>query len=526
MPPARPVPPRPHRVPLGGTNRRLSFERRLWLWLLALLLPSLILAAFLLHREHVMAVPAALAVALLAIAALIAASSFTDQIIRPLQTLTNVVAALREDDFSFRARGARRGDSLGDLALEINALAATLQSQRSSALEALTLVERVMATMQSPVLAFDAASRLRLYNAAAASAFSLSGAIGLNPTGRSAAELNLAALLEVDDQQLFPAGLPDHPVAPGTPRFSVRRSAFRLRGEPHTLFVLADVSVALREQERQAWQRLIRVLGHEINNSLTPIKSIAATLRSRIPAAHLVPDLALELAPDRASDRTENPSLTPQALHDLDRGLAVIEDRAASLNRFLEAYRQLSTLPPPRLQPVPLAPMLERVALLELRLAVTLLPGPPATLLADPDQLQQVLINLIQNAADAALEGAAARRSSPSAEIASPRDKVGATDEATELGRVSPVPAVEITWTLGGGKSHYASVTITDNGLGLLNPVNLFVPFYTTKPTGSGIGLALAKQILTAHQATLTLTNRVGSQGCIAELHLPLSHSE
>lgn len=501
---------RPNRVPLGTTNRRLSFERRLRLWLLALLLPTLVLAALLLYTAHIAFIPSALVLLLLALAALIAASSFVDQVVRPLQTLANVVAALREDDFSFRARGARRGDSLGDLALEINALAATLQSQRSSALEALTLVERVVGSMQSPVLAFDHESRLRLYNAAAERLFTLTGASRQSPIGRTAEELHLTSLLAVNDQELYPAAPATNTAdegdlrVSGGPRFSVRRTAFRLRGEPHTLLVLADVAAALREEERQAWQRLIRVLGHEINNSLTPIKSIAATLRSRIPSSESIPvEDTSRPEGDSQSDaptRHHPPQHLPaDNLRDLSRGLAVIEDRAASLNRFLEAYRQLSTLPPPRLQPVPLAPLLERIALLETRLPVLVQPGPAATLLADPDQLQQVFINLIQNAADAALEAAATTHTRAAA------------------------PTVEIAWQLGATGSPHAAVTITDNGLGLLNPVNLFVPFYTTKPTGSGIGLALAKQILTAHQATLTLTNRPEAQGCIAELCLPLA---
>ena len=148
-------------------------------------------------------------------------------------------------------------------------------------------------------------------------------------------------------------------------------------GVPHTLFVLADVGAALREEERLAWQRLIRVLGHEINNSLAPIKSIAGSLRSRLP--------------------------TTTALPGFERGLAVIEDRADSLNRFLQAYQRLSRLPAPNLQPTPLSLLLSRVVPMEVRLAVHVVPGPEVTLHADPDQLQQLLINLIRNAADAAL---------------------------------------------------------------------------------------------------------------------------
>jgi nitrogen fixation/metabolism regulation signal transduction histidine kinase len=424
------------------------------------------------------------ALAVFALVWLIAAGAFVEQIIRPMQTLANVVAALREDDFSFRARGARRGDALGDLALEINALAGTLQGQRSSALEALTLVERVMTSMQSPVLAFDAQDRLRLHNAAADRAFGLTRQAS---DGRTAVELKLDPLLLVADEETYSDAGRIPNARTSALRYVVRRTTFRLRGVPHVLLVLSDVGAALREEERLAWQRLIRVLGHEINNSLTPIKSIAGSLRGRLP---------------------ETSTQTQDLNRDLNRGLAVIEDRAASLNRFLQAYQQLSSLPAPRLEPVQLRPLLERVVHLEQRIEVQVAPGPELTVLADPDQLQQALINLVQNAVDAALEAA------------SNEDRMVDASEHEE-------PSVQVGWS---GYSNRASkqpmpteaiIRISDNGLGLMNPVNLFVPFYTTKPNGTGIGLALAQQIVIAHKGSLTLTNRSDGAGCVAEMRLP-----
>lgn len=472
------------RVALGKSNRRLSFERRLRLWLTFFFAPVLLFASLFLYQLQASLGTAIAALVLLGLAWLIAVTVFVEQLLRPLQTLSNVVAALREDDFSFRARGARRGDALGDLALEINALAGTLQTQRSAALEALTLVERVMGSMQSPVLAFDEHHRLRLHNAAADRAFSLARPAS---DGRTAEELHLDALLQVPDEGIHPATAHGSSDLSG-PRYAVRRATFRLRGVPHVLLVLSDVGAALREEERQAWQRLIRVLGHEINNSLTPIKSIAGSLRARIP-----------MPSPNATDVITQP-ISAENLRDITRGLAVIEDRAASLNRFLQAYQKLSTLPAPRVQAVPLGPLLERVVHLETRVPIRLLPGPDATLLADPDQLQQVLINLIQNATDAALEAHVAGASSRPNETASE-------------------PSVELAWSL---QDTYAAIRIVDNGLGLLNSVNLFVPFYTTKPTGNGIGLALAQQILIAHKGAVSLANRTDAPGCVAEVRLPL----
>jgi two-component system, NtrC family, nitrogen regulation sensor histidine kinase NtrY len=431
------------RLPLGRSRRRLSFEKRLRLWLYLMGIPMLALSIFLLAEHD--ASWQSLSISALAIVFVwtLAVSFLTEQVVRPMQTLANVVAALREDDYSFRARGARRNDALGDLALEVNALAGMLQAQRTGAIEAMALLERVMASMESPVLAFDLDGRLLMLNAAGERAFGTSSARAL---GRSAEELNLAHLLATEDGELIVLQQKKQ-----TDRWVVKRSAFRLRGVRHTLLMLSDVSKALRDEERLAWERLIRVLGHEINNSLTPIKSIAGSLRARLAA-------------------TESSA-------DFERGLAVIENRAESLNRFLQAYRQLMGLPTPKLERISLAALITRVVHLEARLAVAILASEDVVVYVDADQIEQALINLIRNAVDAAL--------SPDAANETP-------------------PCVQLRWKRSGQE---VVISVLDSGLGLTNAANLFVPFYTTKPNGTGIGLILAQQIAEA-------------QGCIAELRL------
>jgi two-component system nitrogen regulation sensor histidine kinase NtrY len=463
---SRPSPPR-QRLSLGPTRRRLKYEQRIRIWLTALALPTVLCTALLAWKYSDSLLIASATAITLAIVWAIAAGYFFEQLIRPLQTLANVVSALREDDFSFRARGARRGDSLGDLALEINALAGTLQSQRSAARDALTLVERVMTAMQSPVLAFDNAGHLRLLNPAAESAFHLQRRSAL---GHSAAELNLTSLLHASDEALYTNSISTLDTSPAA-RWSVRRTTFRLHGVPHTLLVLSDVAAALREEERLAWQSLIRVLSHEINNSLTPIKSLAGSLRTRLPQHSM-----------------ENKLTVPSELH---RGLTVIEERADSLNRFLQSYQQLTRLPTPKLQRLSLGTLLDHVIQLETRVPIDLQPGPSVHLLADPDQLQQLLINLLRNAAEAALN----------------------TEETS-----ATAPLIVVSWTATPSQ---ATLHICDNGPGLINPANLFVPFYTTKPEGSGIGLVLAQQIATAHKGSITLSNNPDAPGCTAEFRLP-----
>ena len=450
------------RVPLGRTRRRLSFELRLRLWLWLMGLPAFALCWVLLRAQQVDATILTILLAVAVAAWAFAVSLVIEHITRPLQTLANVVAALREDDYSFRARGARRNDAMGDLAIEINALATMLQSQRAGAMEAMALVERVMSSMQSPVLAFDPGGRLKLINAAAERELGLDSERAL---GKGAEELKLTYVLDADDDELLSLNKGQQAT-----RWMVKRAGFRLRGVPHTLVVLADVSAALREEERQAWERLIRVLGHEINNSLAPIKSIAESLRGRV---HM--------------------TVQGEQGADFERGLEVIESRAESLNRFLQAYRQLMGLPAPRLTTVSLTTLAERVALLETRVDVKIASGAELTLLIDPDQIQQALINLVRNAAEAAL-----------------------SPDAANGGAAS----VEIGWERVGSD---AVIAVADNGTGLTNASNLFVPFYTTKPTGTGIGLVLAQQIAQAHRGAVELRNRDdGVTGCRAELRLPI----
>jgi len=467
------------RLPLGRSGQRLSFERWLRLWLYAMGLPAFTFAAVEFHHYHIDPSIQWIALPSIVIAWLFLVSLLLESIIRPLQTLANVVAALREDDYSFRARGGRRNDAMGDLALEINALAGMLQVQRVGAMEAMALVERVMKSMQSPVLAFDPDGKLKLLNTAAERAFNLrpQGAPGTPVTRTNATKNDLERLLRSEDNDLL--SLSNRQSA----RWVVKRTSFRLRGVPHTLFVLSDVSEALREEERLAWERLIRVLGHEINNSLTPIKSIAGSLRSRLTSMI------------DASEEDE----------DFARGLEVIEDRAESLNRFLQAYRELMGLPAPRLEAVSLAAVVKRVAKLETRLTVAVTGTSDVTLQADPDQLAQALINLVRNAAEAPL--------SPDA------TNVATSRNGTQIDLQQSAPSVEINWEIGANE---VAVNILDNGPGLTNAGNLFVPFYTTKPGGTGIGLVLAQQIALAHSGSVQLVNRTDTHGCKACLRLPL----
>ena len=374
----------------------------------------------------------------------------------PLQTLSNLLAAIREGDYSIRARGGRRDDALGEVIIEVNALGENLRQQRLAAVEATALLSKVMTEIEVAVFTFDDAQKLRLVNRAGEK---LLGKPAPRLLAGSAADLGLADCLQGEPSRTMEIMLPG-----GAGRWGLRRTTFREHGRPHTLVVLTDLSRALREEERAAWQRLLRVLAHELNNSLAPIKSIAGTMTGLL----------------KRQPRMEDWE------QDMQRGLEVISSRTEALHRFVGAYTQLARLPQPRLAQVDVGAWVRRVVGLETRLRVAVEPGPPLTIAADGDLLDQLLINLVRNAVDASLETA---------------------------GRVT------LRWSRN---SAGLEVRVEDEGAGLSNPANLFVPFFTTKKTGSGIGLVLSRQIAEAHGGSVMLENRTDCPGCRARLRLPM----
>ncbi len=382
-----------------------------------------------------------------------------ERVVRPLQTASNLISALREEDFSVRARSPRRDDALGELMQEVNALSQMLREQRLGALEASALLRTVMTEIEVAVFTFDDVQRLKLVNRAGERLLARPVEQLLD---RTAAELGLGELLNGESARTASVNLPG-----GTGRWGVRRSSFRQEGRPHQLLVMTDLSRALRDEERQAWQRIVRVIGHELNNSLAPIKSIAGTMGTML----------------AKSPRPEDWET------DLQSGLSIIASRADSLSRFMEAYARMARLPPPRKQPLEVSPWIQRVAGLETRLKVEIEPGPALSIPADRDQMEQLLINLVRNAVDATLEN-------------------------------SQADGVRITWAKA---SDALEVRVLDSGLGLSESANLFVPFFTTKPSGTGLGLVLCRQIAEAHGGSLSLENVREGRGCVAMLKLPLA---
>lgn len=387
----------------------------------------------------------------------VAASAARQLAIRSLNLVANLLGALREGDYSIRGLTAKSGSSMALVMREVNDLGSTLQRQRTEAVESTALLTHVMEEIGVAVFAFDPANHLLLANKAGEA---LVGKPSDQIVGQPASALGFDEYLAEEPRRLV-----DRIFGGRRGRYEVRRAVFYRDGRPHHLVVLADLSQALREQEQAAWQRIVRVLSHEINNSLTPIKSIAHSLKRIV---------------DRAPEF--------QRTSEVQQGLSLIEERSGALGRFLRSYAQLARLPKPNPKLVDVPGLVTRIVDLEKRLPVTVHPSPVVKLVADSDQIEQLLINVIRNAVDASLETG---------------------------GQVS------IGWKRAGD---WFELNIDDEGKGLPDTSNLFVPFFTTKPSGSGIGLALSRQIAEAHGGTIALENRVAGPGCRATLRLPLVH--
>ena len=399
--------------------------------------------------------PEAIGLFLLVLALTGAAIRFAGERPSRMRTVANLLEALREGDYGVRV-STPLDREFADVARRFNDLAERLQDEQRGVQENLQLLSKTLAALDGAVFAFERDDRLRLVNPAGER---LLGRTASDLLGKDAVSLDLLVLFDAPSGDIVAH---EFPLQSG--RWQVVHTALRSRSHDGRLLVVQPMERALREEEAQAFRRLLRVLSHEINNSMGPIGSMVETLQGFLPPAGTPLDAELD--------------------DDLRHGLAMIGQRSMALQRFIGGYARLARLPPPKRLPVHVGLLCERVAGLFDDRRVRLLGGPPIALQGDPDQLEQVLINVLRNAIEAG----------------------GDAD-------------VDVTWTQ---RERRAVIDIVDGGPGLPASGNLFVPFFTTKPQGAGIGLALSRQIVEAQGGTLELHPREGARGAVARIVMPI----
>lgn len=370
-----------------------------------------------------------------------------------LRTVSNLLDAMVRGDYSLRGTPAAQHDSLSELIQLINRLANTLSEQKLETRESQLLLNRVISQVDFAILIVDDGGRVGVANPAASRLLAPDGG---ELIGRPAHEFGLSLATVAGVSQRHELNLPD-----GRGKFHVMAERFSANQREHRLVFITDIQRLLRDEERQAWQSLVRVLGHEINNSLSPIASIADTLT-----------------------RLTRRGLQPEDSERLREGLGVIIERSQSLTGFLHRYHQLTKLPAPQREPTPLAAMVARVAALFEGRRIDTAGPQELQVFVDPAQFEQLLVNLLKNAFEAS----------------------------------APDDPVEIHWSVEPGR---VRIAIRDHGPGLSDTSNLFVPYYSTKPGGSGIGLFLSRQIAFNHDGEVQLHNHDNGHGAEAVIWVP-----
>jgi PAS domain S-box-containing protein len=391
-----------------------------------------------------------------------------------LRSLANLLTGLSEGDYSMRGVKHQKDGALAELIEQINNLTNTMAEHRFIAHESQLLVTKVIQHIDVAIIAIDQNKHIALLNPAAEKLLATTQKEAL---GKPLAGYNATELLSIKEQQLIELSF-----APQQGNYQVIHDHYREQGQQHDLYFITNVHGLLREHERQAWQNLIRVLSHEINNSLSPIASIASTLKIQATKQNL------------DSMYADN--------------LSIISKRASSLKNFIGSYRQISFLPEPQKVSTNLAHIMNQLQPLFPHRKLEFNHSFNRELFIDIVQIEQVMINLIKNADEAMKIVEINNYQKPSSSFTG--DSINKNN--------SSVITIDIYV-----KQHNVVIKITDQGTGIRNSENLFTPFYSTKKQGSGIGLLFSRQIIEAHGGSISMLNRDNVQGCVVKVNLPIS---
>ena len=428
---------------------------------LFLCLPCLIITTVALVIANISAYLIAFIIIILALIAVFIVVISHQRSQQQIRTLANILESMIDGDYSLRGR-EQDNKAFQELLTLVNNLADTLALSKIEAKESRQLLERIMQQMDAMVLAVDEQGRIVMANDSAQKLLQIDMSVQAHLLFTS---LSIGKI--ISEAQ---SGIIDFEQPQLRGEHFLFKEYFLSEGKQHQLFLITSAQRLLLEKERKSWQSLLRVLSHELNNSLTPISSISQSMRTKL--------------------QDENKVLNRDSLLT---GIDIINERASSLSSFIASYSQLSHLPEPNKSKFALQGFINNCIALFSDCTI-LFPDEYMKLEnvfldADKAQLEQVFINVFKNAKEA-MEGSNNNRNKVIEVFCQADDK-------------------------------YFHIHICDSGSGITNKDNLFVPFYSTKPQGSGIGLTLCKQILFNHCGLLTLTNRKDLRGAEAIISLP-----
>ena len=385
--------------------------------------------------------------------------------------LVRFFSAIRYEDFTQRFPTENKSGSFADLYQELNNTIAAFQRIKADKEANHLYLQNLVAHMRIGIITFNSAGEVNLMNQAAKDLLQVPHLTRIQGLQRVSPELVEAIeTLENEESKLVVLTSPEEQQL-----LTVKASTFRLQGQTLKIISLQNIRSEMEEKELDAWQKLIRVLSHEIMNSITPVISLTNSIGTLVEAELL--------------NREENEEPDEEVIQDIRTGLQTIEKRSEGLLHFVEKYRKLTRIPKPRLQNLDLNELLAGIQQLLQRefresgvdLQVRL-PNTPLFISADGDMIEQVIINLAKNAMEACQE--------------------------------CPAPQVEIKAYADAQENNRPKIEIKDNGKGIPQEIldQIFVPFYTTKRNGSGIGLSLSRQIMRLHKGSLRVSNTAPGQ--------------